>query len=92
MVKIYTHWSMKQFLLAVRWFDQCQAILTRAAYLHCIINKTDKLLFFLPLGWNKHQERGEGKGLRGGGVIWRVCVGSEELEGKEKKKILSAPL
>lgn len=63
----------------------------RAAYLHCIINKTDKLLP-PPFGWKKKLgERGEGKGLSGGGVIWRVCVGSEELEGKEKKKILSAP-
>lgn len=39
----------------------------------------------------KRRERGEGRGLSGGGVIWRVCVGSEELEGKEEKKILSGP-
>lgn len=76
----------RQFFSPVRWFDQCQAILTSAAYLHCIINKTDKLLFLPPPGWNKHHDREEGKGLKGGGVIWRVCVGSEELEGKGKKK------
>lgn len=45
----------------------------RSAYLHCIINKTDKLLFFF-LGWNK-QEEGEGRGsgwlgLRRG--VWRI--------------------
>lgn len=43
----------------------------RSAYLHCIINKPDKLLFFFP-GWNKEEE-GEGQGSGQMGVRG-VCV------------------
>lgn len=54
----------------------------RSAYLHCIINKADKLLFFF-FSWGgistgKGRDRGWGSGGGEGG--------SEELEGKEKRE------